>query len=41
MDAAALVGQKQAVDATVGAALEQAAALHLVEQLAHVALGDQ
>ena len=36
-----LVGQEQPVHAAIGSALEEAVALHLVQELAHIALGDQ
>src|SRR5437879_6030661 len=41
MHAPALIGQKKAVDASIWPPLQQAAALHFVQQLAHVTLGDQ
>ena len=41
MHAPALIGQKKAVDTSVRTPLQQPTALHFVQQLAHVALGDQ
>ena len=41
MDPPALIGQKKAIEASIWPPLQQTTAFHLVQQLAHVALGDQ